>query len=172
MLFQTGLEESQFGLLPIVLSIVSLVVAVFALGWNIYRDVVLKARVKIAFFVGTIPGTGTFLTVSVANQGPGPVQVEMIHGEIEPWWKRRILRQSIEHVYVMVDQTNPLNPRLPHRLKVGDTIKLFLPYNEDCLLRNERIERVGVGDSFGRIHYAPKKQVEAARKQFQKDFGK
>lgn len=161
--------ESQ-SWIPMVVSVFSLLVAGIALGWNIYRDVLLKARVRVAFYIGMIPETGTFLTISVTNHGPGSVQLMMVHGEAEPWWKRRILRKSVEHFFIKVDFTNPLNPRLPHRMEVGDTATFFLPYNEDCLLKNERIRRVGVSDSFGRMHYASKKQIEDAREKYRKDF--
>lgn len=40
--------EAKVNQAPLVVSILSIVMAAFALGWNVYRDVVLKAHMKVA----------------------------------------------------------------------------------------------------------------------------
>jgi hypothetical protein len=109
---------------------------------------------------GVVRRTGT-------NHGPGPVNIEMISGQVTPVWKRLLRRP--QHFVILQDHTNPLNPKLPHRLEVGDTINLFLPYNEDCFLKDPATQ-IGVSDSFGRLHYAPSVQLREARERFRKDF--
>lgn len=157
---------------PIGISLLSLVVGGVALGWNIYRDVVLKARVNVRVAVVNIVDRGghfgdSKISITVTNHGPGPVRIQMIHGKIAPLW-RRLLRRS-RYFVVMQDTTDPLSGRLPAKLDVGDSIDLFLPYEERAFLSGE-VTHIGVTDSFGRVHYAPRTALKAAKEQFSKDF--
>ena len=47
----TQLSEALRTWTPIAISLVSLLLAGVALGWNVYRDIVLKARVRVRFGV-------------------------------------------------------------------------------------------------------------------------
>jgi hypothetical protein len=162
--------------LPIGISAVSLILASFALGWSIYRDVVLKASVAVRFAVVSIMAAagdairreGRFLNITVVNHGPGPVTIQTIAGRISPWW-RTVLRRP-QHFVILNDHTNPMNPRLPARLDVGDTLNLFLPYDARCFLGTEATH-IGVTDSYGRLHLAPPRHVNDARNSFMQDFG-
>jgi hypothetical protein len=160
--------------LPIGISVLSLILSSLALGWNVYRDIVLKARVRVRFAVVSLvtPGQRTgheeqFLRIGITNHGPGTVTVEMIAGRMSPWW--RSLLRIPRHFVILNDYTNPLNPKLPNKLQIGDNINLLLPYNEKCLLSGEATH-IGVTDSFGRTHFAPSKDLAEARGQFAKDF--
>jgi hypothetical protein len=167
-------DETLRQWVPIGISFVSLILSVFALGWNVYRDVIFRARVKVAFAVvrqvtmGAKASDGPqFIKIGVTNHGPGPVRIEMIVGKSSSVWKR--LTRDVEHFFILVDYTNPLNPRLPAKIEVGDTLTLFLPHNESSLL-NGTATHIGVSDSFGRSHFAPRKHLEQAKTQFRKDF--
>jgi hypothetical protein len=165
--------------LPIGVSLLSFAVASVALGWNIYRDVVLKARVRVHFSVVTLLSEGTghllveggrLLSIGVTNHGPGPVRIELIQGlDAVPLWRRLLGRWRYFVIFKLV-RTNPPNCHLPHRLDVCDSVTLFLPYDEKCFLGSDATH-IGVSDSYGRYHYAPRKEVEEAKKQFWKDFG-
>ena len=111
--------------------------------------------------------TGSYLNIRVANHGPGPVTVQSIVGKISPWW-RTLLRRP-QFFVILNDHTNPMNPRLPARLAVGDTLNLLLPNDARSFLSSEATH-IGVSDSFGRAHYAPPKQVADAQEQFHKAF--
>ena len=69
------------GQLAILISVASVFVAALALGWNIYRDVVLKPRVRVRFHIASILGEqgrlGTYLSLSATNHGPGRVRLSM-----------------------------------------------------------------------------------------------
>jgi len=91
----------------------------------------------------------------------------MILGKVAPVW-RRILRR-VQHFVIVHDYTNPLNPKLPSKIEVGDTLNLLLPYNETSVL-NGLGTHIGVSDSFGRSLFAPMKDLQKARAQFAKDF--
>jgi hypothetical protein len=163
--------------LPIAISGFSLILASLALGWNIYRDIILKARVIVSFATVDIitPGAGPLghhgrcLRVSATNHGPGPVTIQMITGRISPWW-RTLLRRP-QHLLILNDHTNPLNPKLPERLDVGDTLTLLLPYDAKCFLSTSATH-IGVSDSFGREHFAPRAQVRVAKRSFRSVFPK
>ena len=162
--------------LPIGVSFLSLTLASVALGWNIYRDVVLKARVRVRFAVVSFMSQGDKtmeqlgkpqLRIAATNHGPGPVTITMIVGQIAPLWRRLIRRP--QHFVILNDKTNPLNPQLPCRLEVGETLSLYLLYDESCFLK-QKATRIGVDDSFGRLHFAPRRDVTTGRQQYQKDF--
>ncbi len=43
----------DLGAVAIFISVFSILIAAFSLGWNIYRDVILKPKVKVAFGIRT-----------------------------------------------------------------------------------------------------------------------
>jgi hypothetical protein len=162
------------GWLPIGISLVSLGMAGVALGWNIYRDVVLKARVAVSFAVVEIvtprdPSAprSSFLRIRATNHGPGPVQITSIGGRIAPLW-RRLLRRS-RYFMILNDTSNRLNPALPNRLELGEEVTLYLPHDEHSFLGTDATH-IGVTDSFGREHFAPARDVREGRKTFANDF--
>lgn len=159
---------------PIAISVLSLIFSGIALGWNVYRDVILKARVKVSVSVIHVVDPGQrfnegdqFIRIGVSNHGPGPVQIQMIVGERAGFWRR--LSRRAQHFFVLADHTNPLSPKLPAKMEVGDTVSLLLPYDERSFL-NGAATHVGISDSFGRSHFAPRRQLRTAKAQFTKDF--
>ena len=69
----------------------------------------------------------------------------------------------------MHDYTNPLCSKLPNRLNMAEKINLVFSYNHDCFLES-RPTHVGLCDSFGRYHWAPRRQVREAIAQYEEDF--
>ena len=64
----------------IIVNFLSFGVSLFALGWNIYRDVYLKSRVRIGFGLYTIhhdtfPKPQWRYSLSATNLGPGKVRL-------------------------------------------------------------------------------------------------
>lgn len=158
-----------------IVSIVALVVAALALGWNIYRDVVLRARVKVRLAVvqiisgseGVAASGPSYIRLLVTNLGPGPVQIDGIAGMIAPWWRR--LFRGRQYFVVLQDHTNPLSTQLPRRLQVGENATVLLPHEQRSFL-NGAVTHFGVSDSFGRAHYAPKRDLRESKKHHRKDF--
>jgi hypothetical protein len=157
----------------IAISILSLLVSGVSLGWNIYRDVALKGRLKVYFGVRLLitPGQQApppeFLMFSSTNHGPGSVKVEMLVLKNSSWW-RRLLRKT-KHAVLTHDYTNPLSGRVPSSIAVGDTLQLVMTYDNDCFLGHDW-SHIGISDSFGRVHWAPLSHVNEARARFKKDF--
>mgnify|MGYP001615179324 CR=1 FL=1 len=73
------------------------------------------------------------------------------------------------HGRVMNDYRNPMSTQLPVPLEVGQRFNVLLPYSKDGLLAQE-FSRIGLGDSFGRTHWASRKDLGVARIQYKKDF--
>ena len=159
--------------IAIIISIISVQVAGLSLGWNIYRDVVLKAKVNISFGISTIVQRGgsdrpMYVNITATNFGPGAVNLSMVEVKNSSWWKW-LLRKE-EHAVVIHDYENPLSGQLPHKLEVGEKINLLFPYDENCFLK-EGWSHIGVNDYFGRTHWASKKDVKAATQKWKKKFG-
>ena len=156
----------------IIISIFSAGVALISIGWNIYRDVILKAKVRVTFGIriiihDTMPGRPKFVAITATNFGPGTINLSMIQAKHAPLW-RRIFRK-VEYAVIMYDYTNLMSTRLPAKVEPGDRIDLFLPYDVDCLL-NREWTHVGIDDYFGRHHWAPRKQIKKARKEWLEEF--
>lgn len=160
--------------IAIIISIISVLLAGLSLGWNIYRDVVLKAKIKVSFSISTIVQQGDstprpeYVTITATNFGPGAVNLSMIEIKKSSWWKW-LLRKE-ERAAMIHDYENPLSGQLPHKLEVGEKINLFLPFDESCFLKEEW-SHVGINDYFGRTHWARRKDVKAATQKWKERFG-
>lgn len=153
------------------ISILALVLSGTSLGWNIYRDVILKARVRVRFQISEIhhPTFSKALSricITVTNFGPGKVKCEMIVYKKTSLLRR--LRRKAEQGIIFHNYIDPLSGKLPTVLEVGERLHLPLPYTQDCCLGNGTTH-IGISDSFGREHWAPRSSVKRARKQFLKD---
>jgi len=165
-------NESIFRILPIAISILSLFVAALALGWNIYRDLVLKPRLRVRFSVSKVAMQGvdehpTFLRLSATNWGPGATVCNMIVYKYRPWFG--FLKWNKEQGVILYDYSNRLNEKLPKKMEVGDVMDQLLKYEADSIL-SQKVTHIGFVDSFGNEHYAPLKDIKEAKIQFKKDF--
>lgn len=159
--------------IAIVISVFSVVIATFSLGWNIYRDIILKARINIGLGVRTIiqrgnPNKPKYVDLTVTNHGPGSVNLSMVQMKNTSLFKWLFRKQ--EYAVVIHDYENPLSAQLPHKLEVGEKIDLLFTYDKDCLLK-DGWSHVGISDYFGRSHWAKKKEVREANKRWCRDFG-
>ena len=158
--------------IALIVSIGSAAVASMALGWNIYRDIVLKAKVVVSFSVifilhEALPERPQYLDITATNFGPGAVSLSTIVAANRPLW-RRLLRK-VRYAMVNPDYSNPLSGRLPTKIETGDKIVLLLPYDDQCLL-GHKFTHVGLTDFFGRTHWAPASDLKKARANWLKDF--
>lgn len=159
--------------LALIVSVVSALIASLALGWNIYRDVVLKPKVVVSFSIvlivhETLPHRPQYMNIRATNFGPGAVTLSSIVARNAPLW-RRILRK-VEYAFITPDYTNALSARLPAKLETGDKVELLLPYDAECLL-SKTLTHVGLTDFYGRSHWAPRNDMKKAHKEWRKDFG-
>lgn len=156
----------------VAISTLSFLVAAISLGWNIYRDVVLKARLRMRFGPRIIITVGSderpeYLLLGATNHGPGSVKIQMVVLMRASWW-RHIFRRT-GHAVLIHDYTNPLSGKLPSKLEVGEGIDLLFSYDANCFLSG-KWTHIGVTDSFGRTHWAPTQSVRDARAKFREKF--
>ena len=160
--------------LAIIISIFSVAIAGLSLGWNIYRDIVLKAKIKMSFGIRTIVQHGIkdrleYVIITATNHGPGSVKLSMVQMKNSSWW--RWLFRKEKYAVIIHDYTNPLSGQLPHKLEVGEKIDILFPYNAECMLKNGW-SHIGISDYFDRNHWAKLKQVKEAVEKWEKDFGR
>ena len=159
--------------IAIIISLFSITIAAASLGWNIYRDVILKPRVKISVQQITLAQEGNphrpkYVSIRATNFGPGVTTLGMVEMKNSSWWKK-IFRQEA-FAEVIYDYKNPLSGKLPHKLEVGEQLNLLFPYDKDCLLR-EGWSHIGIMDNFSKLHWAPCDEVAKANERWKKDFG-
>jgi hypothetical protein len=147
------------------ISVVALLISLANLGWSIYKEIGLRGRVKVSVAVveeilqGQRPEKK--ILIQAVNMGPGEVHLTSIPLKA-PRWTKSDGRYKWGSVM-------PEPGMLPVTLGVGMQKLLLLPYRPDCFL-NRKHARVGVGDSFGRSHWAPRKQLRRAEATYENDF--
>ena len=149
----------------IIISTISILLAAFSLGWNVYRDLLLKSRLRVSFlFVdivgGGLPNSIPKISISALNLGPSPIKLDMIHCQTSSLFRR--LFRKVKHGIILNPDTDMSSP-LPCKLEVGETATFF--FDNDAPFMKDDFTHIGVRDSFGRIHWAPKKYMRLARKQ-------
>jgi hypothetical protein len=138
----------------------SLVMASLALGWNIYRDVLLRPRVRVSYRVMRVAGGHMdgqdVIIVAGLNKGPGAVKLTMLHYDKTTFWQK--MKRKRDQGIIIHDYTNPVSWKLPCRVEVGDETSFIFPICEKTKWAGE-ILRMGLLDSFGRTHWCPKREA-------------
>lgn len=152
-----------------VLATVALCLAMGTLGWTIYRDAVQRPRFRVSIQVTTFMtetgAVGPFLTVVALNLGPLPNRYQTVcakHSRLD--WPR-----SMGMFTFSPDRDSPFNTAPGTKIEVGDDATFAHPYEDGNLLRG-RFKRIGVIDGYGRIHWAPRRQVEKVTSDFLRAF--
>jgi len=158
--------------IAILVSLISLGVAALALGWNIYRDIILKPKLRVSvkkalIAVEGFPNKNHFI-ISAVNFGPGIINLNIIRFMHSSLFKK--IFRKWKHGVLIHDYRNPLSGQLPSKLDIGEKIDLIFPW-DDCLCKKNPTH-IGIADSFGRTHWAPKKQVKKVNKEWNAEFGK
>ncbi|MCI0419690.1 MAG: hypothetical protein L0312_10785 [Acidobacteria bacterium] len=157
----------------LLISILSFLVACGSLGWNIYREVALRARVIVTVAVGNVLAEGREpspdqIFVGATNFGPGKVKLETIRLQKSSEWLKFLRRTK--HAVIIHDYKNPLSGKLPTTLEVGEHVTYPFPLEKECFLGQD-FTHVGICDSFGRVHWAARSDYVKARKRWMKTFG-
>lgn len=155
-------------------SLFSLLIASISLGWNIYRDL-LKPKLRVRFslnFIFSEAGVEkeSQLIISGTNFGPGCI---ILNGVIllRPWSRPKRIFGKAKFGFLFHDYKNPLSANFPCELDVGKRKDFFLVYDKGCFLKDDFV-RIGILDSFGRYHWAPKRDYRTVKKEFERRFTK
>ena len=167
-------------LVALCVSILALSASFLSLGWNIYRDVVLKPRLKVAFGIKSMLREGEehrlsemgppLLILEITNHGPGEVVCSGAVAKTESFAFLRSLFGKLSYRFITPDFKHPLCFRLPYRIVVGEKIQIIFPYNQECFLA-EAPMRIGINDSFDRTHWASRQELKRAIQQYRTDLG-
>lgn len=154
---------------PIIISILSFLVAAFSLGWNVYRDVLLKPKLRVTFLLADLVSVGLGkaeqkIILSAVNLGPGILNLQMIHTKTSSFW--RILLRMVEPGLITYDNP-PGGSHLPCKLDVGDTATFLFDY--DAPFIQDRFSHIGIRDSFGKLHWAARHDVRRAKRFYNKE---
>lgn len=156
----------------ILVSFISLSVSVLALGWNIYRDIILKSKVKVSARVKMALGqtqqkSEKFVAITAVNFGPGAANLQMIHAKEKVDGFSGLFRS--QHGIIKYIKIDPYSSALPIKIEMGDKAFFQLPYNKNCFLKN-KLKALGISDVFGRVHWISKKDIRFIESEYQKDF--
>jgi hypothetical protein len=154
--------------LTITISTLALALSFVSLGWNIYRDILLKPRLRVRFGVSQLllPDnsiTAPFLKLSVVNLGPGEARVVAARARTRPFFLDWFDKERLSTV--IHDYTDPFCAKLPAKIAVGETAEITFPIAKNCLL-DTKLSRIGVEDSFGRVYWAPRKDLKTAKSRY------
>jgi len=152
--------------MELIISILSLSLAFFALGWNFYRDVIQKPKLRVTFGVysiATIKDINIIKEVigfNVVNFGPGDIMINNI--------VLKYKKIKVEYSIVIPDLEWT---KMPQKVLVGEKIQIVTKYFDKCFL-NTKFLKAGVIDAFGRMHWASKKDNKYAKEVFDSDHTK
>lgn len=157
--------------LPILISFGALVISAFSLGWNVYRDVIRKPKLRVSFGIKRIASNGQLgdelISLSGTNCGPGEIcctGVVITKDSIA----RRLKRQW-RLGFGVPDFSHPMCHKLPRRIDMAEEVNLVFPLSAECVLAY-RPSRIGISDSFGRVHWASERETREAVATFVKKY--
>lgn len=154
-----------------VISVIALIISGSSICWNIYRDLILKGKIKTRVQIISLMQVGqtigTYIDVTGVNHGPGPITCESVFIKTSLW--RRWIKGKKKYGYVFPDSGNPFTGKLPTKLEVGEKVTVLFPHVANAFLA-QKPTRVGFKDSFGRLHWAARKNLKQAIKDYLKDF--
>ncbi len=107
------------------------------------------------------------LTISVINFGPTDITLDMINGRIKLSLKKWLNKEAGRFI-VIDDKLLPSGSRLPCTLKVGDKAELLFA-TKDIMSWALSAKKIGIMDTFGRTHWASKRQISLVSKRLKKD---
>ena len=159
------------GKIALLISCSSLAISGVALGWNIYRDVVVKPKLKVSIKDVAVlhPSFNNEkrVVVSVVNHGPGKSQANGLLLREKSLWKR-ILRKG-KAAFLIHDYEDPLSGKLPKDLEVGEKIDLTFRYGNDIFILDDNLNQIGVSDPFGKTHWCKSKEYSKAKASYLKN---
>ncbi|MNS06312.1 hypothetical protein D3C72_377340 [compost metagenome] len=164
------LETADYAL---IVSLFSAATAIAAFVWNVWSKWLYpKAKLKLGFAYvvahfgdGPLDRQPRFLRLSMTNFGPTELTVTMVALVQAPdrfWQKpRHAIVNPMSSIYDPNPAGGPFAGILPKKLGVGETFDLFFPPDSEFATFNLR--RLGMFDTFGRFHGAPRKHLKMAR---------
>jgi hypothetical protein len=166
------------------ISLFSLIVATIALGWNIYKEF-MKPKLKVNFFFGfNIRENGTTtpirLILSTTNFGPGKIIVRD-YAILKARWAffKKLFKKDYYEPLQLTSRTDEIKkllhlgsifPESQGRLDRGEQEYYYVDYDKNKFLMRKEFIKIGLVDSFDRIHWAPRRDYKRVKKEYEKTF--
>lgn len=159
------------------ISLCSFVVSLAGFVWNVWSKFIYpKPKVRVTFSVNMMvddSGPGPeFLSLSATNYGPGPVTLHSAIGRAKGSWlrKKHFIMNPLHNFPLQLDFTiGPFSGGLPKKIEPGESFSAYFVLKHEAL-RDEPVIDVGFSDTFGRSHWAARKQVKQVRKSVAEAF--
>lgn len=155
----------------LLISSISAAIALFAVGWNVYRDVILKPKVKVRVQISEVRTPGepvneneTRVDFTVTNHGPGIVVLNGLRSKT-----KKFLRKTRWGI-MFHDYADPLTRHFPCKLEIAEQASFFLPFRKGIFLKDD-FTKLGIADSFGHVHWVPKKDIKRTKESYIQHFG-
>ncbi|MBY5850583.1 hypothetical protein [Rhizobium ruizarguesonis] len=156
----------------LIISLLSFCVSVAGFVWNVWSKFIFpKAKVQVHFSVNNLiqewePEDHQMLVLHATNFGPGEIILHMAIGRARPSYFKKLthfILNPLHNFPVELDRTlGPFSGGLPKKIQPGESHSAyFVLFHEG--LREQPIVDVGFSDTFGRSHWATRKQVAAVR---------
>lgn len=135
-----------------ILAIWGAIVSSIAIGWNLFRDISQRGRLRVLCYIGKLVDEATgidpnnYLVYNITNIGKEPVVLTHIGGALQ---KKHFMLKS--------------RHQLPKSLKPGEYI---LEYSHDLSILGKDLKHLWCIDSLDRKYKAPKKQVKRLKREF------
>ena len=162
----------------IIISFCSLALALASFVWNVWSKFIYpRARLDVSFRKMALLEDQTWsqdhLSLYIVNHGPTKTKVHCAtlreRDSLLSKHHWALLNPIHDFPVRPYRSIGPFSGGLPKELDVGESLSLFFPYEELSFL-NGPITKIGVTDVFGAHHWAPRKQLQEALKQFRTDF--
>ena len=173
--------ETNMAIAGLIISVFAVVIAGVSLGWNIYRDIIIKPRLKVDLCFATmlhhrdggnpsvlknkeeILDSNPFVILEAINHGPGNIRCTAIMAI-----KRRGIWNH-QRAFIRHDVHHEASADLPVTLEVGQPLSLAIPLRADGFL-GDNFDRIGIKDSYERMHWVPRKTIRKMTSAYLKKY--
>ncbi|MDF2232207.1 hypothetical protein P2H44_06535 [Albimonas sp. CAU 1670] len=156
----------------LIVSLGSTAIALASLFWNIWSKFIYpKPRLRVGMSVVQAFGPGweqtpPAVTIRATNYGPTEVTLKHAIARKRPRVFRNAREYGILYPYNRYphgfDTDGPFGGGLPKKLAVGEEFAVYFPLEKSWFETNE-LDNFGFCDTFGRNHWAPKRDVVECR---------
>lgn len=163
----------------LIISLFAAAVSLASFVWNVWSKFIYpKPRVSVSLTMVTVfypdqpldPDPVRVISLSATNMGPAEVILRSAYIMFWPRWFAdksygmlnvlARLPESTDYETEYGTTGGPFAGGFPKKLEVGETFSVYLVPNHETLARGD-YHRVGFHDSFGRMHWAPRRDIGA-----------
>lgn len=156
-------------LIATITALTAICISAFNLGWNIYRDAIRMPKFKVSIAIKKIvqkgrPEEGPLIFLEAVNLGPSPNRIGLPFAR-KGWLQRSLLDRKRGRAMVYPDFSHWAASKPSTRVEVGDSVTFIFPCVAPTFL-DENFSGIGISDGFGRMHWAPRRQLREARTRY------